>query len=266
MTTEERRNEILSIINNSIDSIKTTELASLLDVTTETIRKDLIFLENRRLIKKFHGGAKPVAEFVERSLGLRQNENTNCKIAIAKAALEQIAGSSVIYIDAGSTTCELAKLLAVGSIQQANLQRAIVTNSFTVANELTGSIHTRFFLGGDISDVTQSTGGLWAINALNSIKIDVAFLGSSGFYSHHGPGTKISGDALLKSEVTKNANKIVILADHTKFTSNAIMQFAEWSQIDLLITDSKVEQEHLEEIRKSVNVIVAEVPESDEVS
>lgn len=263
MTTEERRNEILSIINSSIDSIKTTELASLLNVTTETIRKDLIFLENRSLIQKFHGGAKPVAEFVERSLGLRQTENTNCKIAIAKAALEQIAGSSVIYIDAGSTTCELAKLLATGSVQQASSQRAIVTNSFTVANELMGTIHTRFFLGGDINDITQSTGGLWAINALNTIKIDVAFLGSSGFCSHHGPGTKLSGDALLKSEVTKNANKKVILADHTKFTSNAIMQFADWSQIDLLITDSKVEKQHLEEIQRFVDIIVADVLENE---
>lgn len=261
MTTEERRNEILTIINNSADSIKSSELASMLNVTTETIRKDLIFLENRKLIKKFHGGAKPVAEFVERSLGLRLNENTNCKLAIAKMALEQIAGSSVIYIDAGSTTSELAKLLSVSNFSQANLQRAIVTNSFTVANELMGSIHTRFFLGGDISDVTQSTGGLWAVNALNSIKIDVAFLGSSGFYSHRGPGTKISGDALLKSEVIKNANKKIILADHTKFTSNAIMQFADWSQIDLLITDSGVTPEQLEDIRKSVDVIVAELPE-----
>lgn len=264
MTTEERRKEILNIINDSANSTKTTELASILDVTTETIRKDLIYLDNRKLIKKFHGGARPVAEFVERSMGLRLNENVICKQAIAQKALEQMGGSGVIYIDAGSTTCELAKLLADNTKPSINVQRAIVTNSFTVANELTGSIHTRFFLGGDISDVTQSTSGLWAVNSLNTIKIDIAFLGSSGFFSHNGPGTKISVDALLKSEVIKNANKKIILADYTKFTSNAIMQFADWSQIDLLITDSRVSPVHLKEIENVVDVIVADISEFEQ--
>lgn len=264
MNTDDRREQILTLVNKTADSVKTSELATLLNVTTETIRKDLIYLDNRNLVKKFHGGAMPVAEFVEQSLGLRLSENVLSKKAIAQKALEQLAGSSVIYIDAGSTTCELAKLLSQVTVSHTNMQRAIVTNSFTVANELMGSIHTRFFLGGDISDVTQSTGGLWAINALGSINIDLAFVGSSGFLSHHGPGTKISSDALLKSEVIKKANRTIILADYSKFTSNAIMQFAEWSQIDLLITDSNVQEQHLKEVSNYVNVIVADALEGED--
>lgn len=265
MLTKERREKILSLINNSVDSIKTSELASQLNVTTETIRKDLIYLDNRKLIKKFHGGAKPVAEFVERSLGLRLGESMVYKRAIAKTALEQIADCSVVFIDAGSTTSELANFLVEQS-QYNNVicQRAFVTNSFSVANILSGHVRTLFFVGGEVSNITQSTSGLWALGELDSITIDLAFLGSSGFYSHHGPCTKISNDALFKATVIKNSSRKIVLADHTKFTTNAIMQYAKWSEIDLLITDSGVTFEQKESLQDSVDIISVNVPETED--
>lgn len=257
MTTKERRTQIVKLINDSNNRFKSSDLAELLNVTTETIRKDLIYLDSRKLIKKFHGGAMPVTEFTEWSFQMRQGENIAAKQAIALKALEQFPPSGVIFLDAGSTTCELAKLLVNTELSEKSSLYAIVTNSFSIVNELTGSSFTKFFLGGDISDVTRSTSGLWAVNALNSIKIDVAFMGSSGFFSHHGPGTKLSNDALLKSEVVKNAAKKIILADHTKFASNALMQFAEWGDIDLLITDSHIDTSQIKALEKNVEIMIA---------
>ena len=263
MIPKERRKKILSIINNSVDSIKTSELASKLNVTTETIRKDLVYLDNKKLIKKFHGGAKPVAEFEERSLGLRLGESTAYKQAIAEAALEQIANCSVVFIDAGSTTSELANLLVEQS-QYSNRfsQLAFVTNSFSVANILNGYVRTLFFLGGEVSNITQSTSGLWASNELDSIAMDLAFLGSSGFCSHQGPCTKLSTDALFKATVIKNSSRKIVLADHTKFTTNAIMEYAKWSEINLLITDSGITSEQKENLQSNVEIIVADVPDT----
>ena len=104
---------------------------------------------------------------------------------------------------------------------------------------------------------TQSTNGFWASSELRSLHIDVAFLGSSGFSSHHGPCTKISGDTLVKSEVINSTTKTIVLADHTKFSSNAILQYAPWSDIALLITDSAISNEELTSVQNFVKILTA---------
>ena len=62
MTATERRQEILNTISTE-GSVRASDLAERLNVTTETIRKDLIFLNNKRLLKKGHGGAQAINEF-----------------------------------------------------------------------------------------------------------------------------------------------------------------------------------------------------------
>lgn len=259
MTVVERREAILKLLSTSAGSIKTSELASYLNVTTETIRKDLVYLDKKKLVKKFHGGAKPMSEFVERSLGMRLAESTTYKREIANEAMNVIADSSVIFIDAGSTTCEFAKVLAErATMQEFFSHLAVVTNSFAAADALVGRVHTLYFLGGEVSSTTLSTGGFWAVTDLSSIKLDVAFLGTSGFFSRNGPCSKIGADALFKAEIVKNANRSIVLADHTKFTTTAIMQYTSWEDIDLLITDSNASEELLNSLEESVSVMIAD--------
>lgn len=265
MIIKERREKILSIVNNANGSIKTSELASQLNVTSETIRKDLIYLDQKNLIKKFHGGAKPVVEFKERSLGLRLKDGTLYKRAIAQEALKHLTDCSVVFIDAGSTTTELAALL-VSQSHRALTEKAFITNSFPVANILNGHVKTLFFLGGEVCAVTQSTGGFWAQNEFDSITIDLAFLGSSGFCSRQGPCTMTSPDAIFKSNVIKHSTRKILLVDHTKFTTNALMQYAKWSEIDALITDDHVTDEQKNHLQNQIDVIVAETFKDDDIA
>ncbi len=256
MTISERREKILSLINNSNGSIKTFQLASKLNVTNETIRKDLIYLDEQNLIKKFHGGAKPIAEFTERSLDIRLEEDLDYKRAIAKEALNYVLDISVIFIDAGSTACEFAKLLVEKiKLSKKSSQLAVVTNSFAVANVLNGKVQTLFFIGGEVSNITQATSGFWSINELKSIRIDTAFLGSSGFFSHNGPTTKIGADSSFKRELIKYSSKKIVMADYTKFSTTAIMQYADWSDIDILITDCNVEEKQYKKIEHYTKVV-----------
>lgn len=260
MSTQKRRNKILNLINDSESSLRTSELAEQFDVTTETIRRDLIYLDEQHLIEKIHGGARPISEFVESSLGFRLKESVSAKKEIAKSALKQLDNCSVIFIDAGSTTNEFASLLSKCLEEREILnQLAIVTNSFPVANALMENADTLFFIGGEVSQITQATSGIWALNELYSIKIDIAFLGTSGFFSHNGPCTKLGSDATFKSQVIKNSSKSIVLADHTKFSTNAIMQYASWEEIDMIITDSGVNSNDLKALRKNVKIIVTDV-------
>ena len=240
MTATERRQEILNTISTE-GSVRASDLAERLNVTTETIRKDLIFLNNKHLLKKGHGGAQAINEFTERSLDVRAQENALAKRAIANCAIKQIDDGSVVFVDAGSPMVELA----------------IITNNLSVIPALLESGNAIYFLGGEVSSVTQATGGIWAANALKSIKIDVAFLGSSGFQSHSGPCTKMFSDAQLKRDVITSANKSVVLADHTKFSTNAIMQYADWSDVDVFITDAGASSDEIATLERCVEVLVA---------
>lgn len=251
MTASERREEILNTINEA-GSVRASELAERLNVTQETIRKDLIYLSNKHLLKKCHGRAQAISEFTEYSLDIRTQENSHAKQAIANAALQQIVDGSVVFIDAGSTMVELAKQLS----QRSSL--AIITNNFSAVSKLLESGNAIYFLGGEVSGSTQATGGIWASNELKTIKIDVAFLGTSGFQSHSGPCTKIFSDAQIKRDVISNSNKSIVLADRTKFSSNAIMQYADWTNIDLLITDSGITQEERMSLEQDVDILIAE--------
>ena len=251
MTAEERRQEILNAIRAE-GSVRTSELAEQLHVTTETIRKDLIFLSDQHLLRKGHGVAQAINEFTERSLDIRSQEHAQAKQAIVGCAVRQIPDGSVVFVDAGSTMLALVHQLQ----QRSGL--AVITNNLSVIPALLASENAVYFLGGEVSAVTQSTGGIWASNALQSIKIDIAFLGSSGFQSHTGPCTKLFSDAQLKREVIGSANRTIVLADHSKFSTNAIMQYADWKDIDLFITDSGVSSENLAALPQCVEILIAE--------
>ncbi len=249
--TAERRNKLAQIIVSN-GSARIGEMAKLFGVSTETIRKDLIFLDEKGIIKKSHGGAVTNSEFIERPISSRTLENNEKKNKIAQRALEFVQNNGVIVIDAGSTTLCLAKLLVIKK------GLTIITNSLSAANVLAESENSVYIVGGEVSGVTMSSEGLWASNALNMIKADIAFLGTSGFQSHNGPCAKTFADAAIKQEIIKNSKKTCILADSSKFVTNAFVQYALWKDVDYLITDDGVSEEMLQDIRRDIKMVIAQ--------
>lgn len=249
MLITERRNKILELVNAQ-GSIRVVDLAKSLDVTTETIRKDLLYLNNQGLVQKKFGGAIAVNDVTDRPPLEREFEAWEEKAAIARYAQNYITGNNVIFIDSGSTLMTFVKLLPP------ELEITIVTNSFSAVDPLAKTNNVVYFLGGEVSNITMSTSGFWAVNALNSIKIDVAFLGTSGFQSHNGPTSKQFINAQIKKEIIRHSAQNIVLADSSKFVTNAVLQYANWSDIDALITDEKAPADIVENLRKQTEVIV----------
>lgn len=249
MLITDRRNKILELVNAQ-GSIRVADLAKSLNVTTETIRKDLAYLSNQGLVQKKFGGALAVNDVTDRPPLEREFEAWEEKTAIAQYAQNYISGNNVIFIDAGSTLLTFVKLLPP------DLAITIVTNSFAAVDALAKSNNVVYFLGGEISNITMSTSGFWAINALNSIKIDVAFLGTSGFQSHNGPTSKQFSNAQIKKEIIRHSAQNIVLADNSKFVTNAVLQYADWSDIDALITDSKAPLDMVENLKKQTDVVL----------
>lgn len=240
---DDRRIKLVQMLNLS-GSIRVRELAHHFGVTMETIRKDLLALEQQGLLQKRHGGAIALHETLERPVDIRSEENFEAKTRIAMAAIGYLHDNMSIMIDSGSTLLRFVEMIPQ---DLKNLQ--IITNSFAAANILLQQEHQICFIGGKLSATTMATSGFLASSALNLLGADIAFLGSSGFQSFRGPTVKDDADAQVKKDMIKNARRCIVLADDSKFTSNGFVQYADWSDIDLLITNRDAPEEALRQIR-----------------
>jgi len=231
MLAAERRNKLIQIIN-STGSIRIGELAALFGVSTETIRKDLIFLSENGSVERSFGGAVSLSQFHEKPLDTRSAEHPNEKRAIAIKALEHIERDRVIFLDSGSTALEVARLITP------DMGLSIATNSLSAANVLCQSGVPFNMIGGEFSPITMSNTGFWAHNSISTIRFDIAILGASGFFTSDGPSVKTFADAQLKRDVIAHSNRRIVVADSSKFGMDAVVCYASWRDIDMLITDS----------------------------
>lgn len=251
LITAERRNKIAELIISN-GSIKVSQLANNFSVSTETIRKDLIYLDKMGIIKKSRGGALSSLEIMEKPLETRSAENFNLKNGIAKKAISLIDKKAVIFIDAGSTALCLAKMLYLKK------DLTIITSSISAANVLSSSKNKVYMSGGKLNSTTMALEGFGATEFLDKIKVDIAFLGSSGFKGHRGPASIDFEDADIKRCMIRNSKKAIILADSNKSHSTALVEYALWKDINCLITDTNIDPIVKNRIKKFTNIIFIE--------
>lgn len=248
---EERRKLILDeLIEN--ETVYVSVLSKKFDVSYETIRKDLTYLENQGLLVKSHGGATIKQNAIEHPFHVRQEENIEPKQRVAQKAVEIIPQNSSIIIATGSTTLEIAKLLAHKT------GYTIFTDSLPVASILLNSANSVFIFGGELRSKSSSVYGGWTINAIEQIQADIAFIGTDGFSNLDGPTTPSSSDAFIDQTIMKHAAKTYIVADHTKFTRNSLYKICDWSNVTALITNKEAINENIENVKKQTNIILAD--------
>lgn len=250
--TAERRNEIAQLLVRD-GNIKASELAKRFSVSTETIRKDLIHLEKKGIAQKSYGGAIATTELVERPVALKELECMETKITIANKAIEFIPENGVVLLDAGSTNYALAKQLTLRK------DLTIFTNSILALNVLSDSENDVFALGGKVRGSSKGIVGAWAMQALQCIHIDVAFLGTDGVKNMNGPSTASYEECELKQAVLKCCNQLIVLCDHTKFDHTALFQYCNWNEVYAVITDesNREDIQVLEKIKEQTNVVIA---------
>lgn len=246
--TAERRNQLAQILLYR-GSIKVGEAAEEFNVSTETIRKDIIYLEQEGIAKKSHGGATIANNMLERPVDLKRNENQNNKTRIAIKALTLIPPEGTVILDAGSTGYTLAKLLSLEK------GLTIFTNSILALDVLLKSENRIFVFGGLARPSSHGIVGKWANEEIRSINADICFVGTDGFLGLSGPATASYEEAELKKNIITVSNKSVIISDSMKFHNRTLFEFCRWEEIDTFITDTDAPEEDVEILRKSVNVI-----------
>ncbi|MDO4169460.1 MAG: DeoR/GlpR family DNA-binding transcription regulator [Lachnospiraceae bacterium] len=249
----ERQKEILRLLDMQ-GSVKINSLAKHFQVSRETIRRDLIFLNEQGLIQRSHGGATSIYEFSNIPTEDRINKSADIKAKLCEKAFEYIPENEVIFLDAGSTITHLAKLLATKS------NYTIVTASLSVANVLANSNNTIIITGGQLNSSNMSVEGFQTTNFIDHLKVSVSFLGTNGFERHNGPAVTDFSDAQVKSSIIPNSKCNIVISDSSKAFSSALVQYANWSDIDYLITDNQIPESVLAQIQKSTEVILLDLP------
>ncbi|MGO1383846.1 MAG: DeoR/GlpR family DNA-binding transcription regulator [Arachnia sp.] len=219
--------------------VEVNGLAEQLNVTPETIRRDLAALERLGKIRRVHGGALPMVDIEpEPSLLDRLGRHSDTKERIAARAVLELPARGTILLDSGTTTLAVARAIP----QDADLE--VVTNSVAIAAVLSDhpglDIH---MLGGAIRRRTGACVGHWSTAALERMCVDVAFVGVNGFSLRRGMTTPDEAEAAVKRAMILSSRRPIVVADSTKAGQERLHRFADVEEIALLITDDGLDDE-----------------------
>ena len=243
MYAEERRAAIVDLARTA-GRVEVAELAGNLDVTQETVRRDLTALQQMGVIRRVHGGAilAEVGGF-EPGLAWRESVRVEEKTRIARAALAWVPEEGAIALDGGSTIHRLAEILPI------DRSLTVVTNNLAVALPLADRkdliVH---IVGGRLRGRTLTTVDEVALEYLRTVHLDVVFLGTNGFSIERGMTTPDSAEAAVKRAFVAAARQRVLLTDHTKFGLDHFAHVADLAEIDVIVSDSALSDEAVSEI------------------
>ncbi|HEX2771227.1 MAG TPA: DeoR/GlpR family DNA-binding transcription regulator [Micromonosporaceae bacterium] len=246
MYAEERQQEIVKIAraNGRVDVMA---LADEMNVTAETIRRDLTVLERAGVLRRVHGGAIPVERIgFEPGVAARDAVMTAEKERIAKAALAEVPEDGAVILDAGTTTARLAQALPN------DRELTVVVNSPVLATILGPRPNiTVLLLGGRLRGRTLAAVDDWALRPLADLYVDVAFMGTNGCSVERGLTTPDQAEAAVKRAMIAAARRVVVLADHTKVGNDNLARFGSLSNVDVLITDDGLDAELATELEEA---------------
>lgn len=248
----QRRKEITAMLYEA-GEVKVSELVSHYSVSDETIRKDLAYLASEGLLKKQYGKAvltksKPLAPVSSRT---PVNEVLKMQIvAAASGLIDESVGA--IGLDQGSTVALLASQL------WSFPPKDIFTGSLASILQLTNTDHRLHCFGGlyDQEDMVFRNDS--SQEMYPDIRFDLCIFGSSGVLGRSGFCTSSLNDAQTKRMMLAKASRSVVLLDETKFQTSSLVQVADWSQVDLVITTPGIPPEQAKLIRENCELIIAE--------
>lgn len=222
------------------------DLANMLNVSIDTVRRDIKKLDAEKKLKKVHGGAisNGFNAYSDRSTDIYQLDS---KITIAQKAVSLIKEGDVLLISGGSTNLELIKLIPK------KLSLTFFTPSLSMAIELSQRLpkhHEIFIVGGKLSRSSQLTIGGGSINILSEIEADICFLGT-GYLDFQKGITEVDWEiAQMKKAMINASKKVVSLCISAKLNTFNRYKICDIGSLDTLITELDPSSPQLDACRK----------------
>ena len=216
--------------------VRVAEMAKELDVTTVTIRKDLKYLEEKKLLYRTHGSASPVNPQTQ-EVEVREKEKIHLdeKRRIALAAAQLIEPDDSIIIASGSTVQML------GDFIQPQGHLTVVTSSLKTAVQLNSMDRVDVIqLGGNVRKNSLSVVGVYTSQFFEQITCSKLFLGVDGIDLDYGITNSNIEEALLNIKMIEASQRTIIMADSSKFGRRGFGRICNLDRIDVIITDSGI--------------------------
>ncbi len=242
--TVERREKILEMLSEN-GKVLVHELSKKFDVSDVTIRNDLEQLEKKNMLIRARGGALLPGNFVASDFRITEKIKLHYseKERIGKKAVEFIQDSETIYLDAGTTTFQIARhIRGVKNL-------TVISNALNNINQLVNHKEINLIVvGGYLRENSLSMVGPMAIKNINDLYVDKVFLGVDGFDAERGIYTPNMEEAYFTQNVVKNAKKVIVVTDSSKFNRKSLFFFCPVEKIDMVITDQNIPEKDLDQL------------------
>lgn len=233
----QRHQRILELARQT-GSVTVEALASALEVTPQTIRRDLNQLAKRTMLSRVHGGAIVTSGVDNLDREARREVAAGAKAAIGTAAAALVPNGASLFINIGTTTEAIARAL----VHHRHL--LVVTNNLNVADILGGVPTIEVVVaGGRVRSSDRAVVGALAMDFLRGFKLDFALIGASAI---DGEGTLLDFDmdeVRVSQTIIEQARTIILATDRTKFGRPAPVRIAEIGVVDHLVTDRLIHAE-----------------------
>lgn len=242
MSQQQRLNQVLDMLAQT-GQVAIDDIVTAMDVSPATARRDLNTLAEQRLVTRTHGGAVVVGSAYELPLQYKIARNSDGKKAIAAAASRLVSAGDVVGLTGGTTTSEVARSLGMsphleGTPQQAGV--TIVTNALNIAYELAIRPQVKIVVtGGTARSRTFELVGPLVEPAISGMVLDWTFIGVDGVHAKYGVTTVSESEAAVNRALAKAARKAVVVADGSKMLQTRFSKILDFSEVDIILTDSE---------------------------
>lgn len=233
--TSERRREITTMIR-SRGSVQVAALSEMFNVSMQTIRKDLHFLEERGVATRAYGGAissEVVNAPVEPAIETKRVTHVEAKERVGRLAAGMVRPGESIMLDSGTTTLQVARFLPDDE------DLTVVTNDFDVLSVLVQKRKIKIvMLGGELRRRNMAFYGAQTVAALDDLLLDKVFLGVDGLDIERGVTTHHEPEAQLNRRMVETAREVIAVTDASKFGKICLHRIIGLGDVDALVTDT----------------------------
>lgn len=239
---DRRREQILAALDRN-PSMRVSELAKTLNVSSETIRRDLSHLNDAGRINRTYGGAVR-GQVSEPHLAERLGQHIGARQSIARLAMSLIGDAETIFVGGGATTLHFARAL-----RSTTRRLTVLTPAHRVAAELSENVNIQIMCLPGIYDGKEGlVTGSETLAAIRRFYTPVAFMGASGVDAN-GVSEAMLGPSEVYRAMIECSQVAYILADRSKFDRRSLRYITGWTDGIHLVADVSPEGELLKQLK-----------------
>jgi DeoR family transcriptional regulator of aga operon len=239
----ERVNKILEAVSKA-GSLDVDDAARQLGVSVATIRRDFDELSNRQLVVRTHGGIQAIGGSYDLPIRYKTSKANQVKQHIARHAMAMVKPGMVLGMNGGTTTTECARSIGQNPAFQrpgGDIGLTVVTNAINIATELVIRPHIKIVVTGGVARPhSYELTGEWDGGLLDSLTLDIAFMGVNAVNPIDGAMAQHEGEALINKKMADAANRVVVVTTSDKIGTRAFAKFCPVNRIHTLVTDSGI--------------------------